>query len=73
MVDFVFLNIKKFYGLVDVIYGIDLLIKLGEFCVFVGLLGCGKLILLWMILGLELISVGELCIEDEIVNDIFVV
>lgn len=41
----------------------------GEFVVFVGLLGCGKFILLCMIVGLEDISMGDLCIGDCVVND----
>ena len=63
-------NVKKSYGKVDVIHGIDLEIKSGEFIVFVGPSGCGKSTLLRMIAGLEEITDGTLTIADEIVNDV---
>jgi len=52
-------NVKKSYGKVDVIHGIDLQIDSGDFCVFVGPSGCGKSTLLRMIAGLEPITNGE--------------
>ncbi|HET7412425.1 MAG TPA: sn-glycerol-3-phosphate ABC transporter ATP-binding protein UgpC, partial [Pararhizobium sp.] len=63
-------DIRKSYGSVDVIHGIDLEIKHGEFIVFVGPSGCGKSTLLRMIAGLEDITGGTMKIGDEIVNDI---
>lgn len=63
-------NLKKTYGDVDVIHGIDLEIQSGEFCVFVGPSGCGKSTLLRMIAGLEKITSGEICIEGEIINNV---
>ena len=63
-------NVKKSYGKVDVIHGIDLEIQTGEFIVFVGPSGCGKSTLLRMIAGLEEITEGTLQIADEIVNDV---
>jgi multiple sugar transport system ATP-binding protein len=63
-------NIKKSYGNVDVIKGVDIDIEDGEFCVFVGPSGCGKSTLLRMIAGLEDISAGELVIGDTRVNDL---
>ena len=63
-------NLKKSYGTVEVIHGIDLTVESGEFCVFVGPSGCGKSTLLRMIAGLESISGGEVCIDGEIVNRI---
>lgn len=63
-------NIKKSYGKTEVLHGIDLEIKLGEFVVFVGPSGCGKSTLLRMIAGLEDITGGDLSIEGHNVNDI---
>ncbi|MGC6516525.1 MAG: ABC transporter ATP-binding protein [Candidatus Puniceispirillaceae bacterium] len=63
-------NIKKSYGKIDVIHGIDLEIEAGEFIVFVGPSGCGKSTLLRMIAGLEDITDGTLSIGDDIVNDV---
>ena len=63
-------KIKKSYGPVEVIKGIDLDIQHGEFCVFVGPSGCGKSTLLRMISGLEPITGGDIVIEEEIVNDV---
>ena len=63
-------NIKKSYGKIDVIHGIDLDIESGEFIVFVGPSGCGKSTLLRMIAGLEEITDGSLMIGDEVVNDV---
>jgi len=57
-------NAEKWYGEVQVIKGIDLDIKEGEFVVFVGPSGCGKSTLLRMIAGLEEISRGSLLIDD---------
>lgn len=63
-------GIRKSFGLVEVIKGIDLDISDGEFVVFVGPSGCGKSTLLRMIAGLEEISDGKLEIGDTRVNDI---
>ncbi|WP_099864023.1 ABC transporter ATP-binding protein [Pararhizobium haloflavum] len=63
-------DIRKSYGSVDVIHGIDLEIQEGEFVVFVGPSGCGKSTLLRMIAGLEDITGGTLKIDGETVNDI---
>ena len=62
-------GIKKSYGKVDVIHGIDLDIEPGEFVVFVGPSGCGKTTLLRMIAGLEDITAGDLNITGARVND----
>ena len=48
----------------------DLHIEDHEFIVFVGPSGCGKTTTLRMIAGLEEITVGELYIVDEMVNDV---
>ncbi|MBP0484783.1 ABC transporter ATP-binding protein [Sagittula salina] len=46
-------NLRKSFGALEVIKGVDLEIEDGEFCVFVGPSGCGKSTLLRMISGLE--------------------
>jgi multiple sugar transport system ATP-binding protein len=63
-------NLKKHYGKVDVIKGVDLEIKSGEFVVFVGPSGSGKSTLLRMVAGLEDINGGDLTIGGERVNDV---
>ncbi len=63
-------DIRKSFGHVNVLHGIDLDIAEGEFVVFVGPSGCGKSTLLRMISGLESISAGEMYIDGEMVNDV---
>ncbi len=58
-------DIRKSYGAIDVIKGVDLEIKQGEFVVFVGPSGCGKSTLLRMIAGLEEITGGEMIIDGS--------
>jgi multiple sugar transport system ATP-binding protein len=58
-------HVKKQFGDVMVIKGVELDIADGEFCVFVGPSGCGKSTLLRMIAGLEEISSGELRIGGK--------
>ncbi|MDE2914731.1 MAG: sn-glycerol-3-phosphate ABC transporter ATP-binding protein UgpC [Paracoccaceae bacterium] len=61
-------NIRKSFGDTEVIRGVDIDIKDGEFAVFVGPSGCGKSTLLRLIAGLEDITSGELYIGDRLVN-----
>jgi multiple sugar transport system ATP-binding protein len=61
-------GVRKSYGTIEVIKGIDLSIGHGEFCVFVGPSGCGKSTLLRMISGLEPITAGDVVIGGEVVN-----
>ena len=63
-------GVKKSYGAVDVIKGIDLDIRKGEFMVFVGPSGCGKSTLLRLISGLEQISGGDMLFDDVVVNNL---
>ena len=64
-------QIRKTYdGGTEVIKGVDLEVRDGEFMVFVGPSGCGKSTLLRMIAGLEEISDGELSIGGRCVNDV---
>lgn len=70
MTGLVLKDIRKAYGQVKVLHGIDLEIKEGEFVVFVGPSGCGKSTLLRMIAGLEDITSGEMYIDGQLVNDV---
>src|SRR4029453_951782 len=56
-------NVKKSFGRVDVLKGIDLDVKDGEFVVFVGPSGCGKSTLLRVIAGLEDATSGRVLID----------
>lgn len=70
MSDVVLRGIRKAYGNIETLHGIDLDIKDGEFIVFVGPSGCGKSTLLRTIAGLEDITSGDLSIGNVRVNDI---
>ncbi len=63
-------GIRKSYGAVEVIAGVDLEVQDGEFLVFVGPSGCGKSTLLRLIAGLEDISGGDLFIDGHRANDV---
>ncbi|TCL00785.1 carbohydrate ABC transporter ATP-binding protein (CUT1 family) [Shimia isoporae] len=63
-------NLRKSYGNVEVIKGVDMSIQHGEFCVFVGPSGCGKSTLLRMISGLEDVTDGDIEIGGDIVNTV---
>ncbi|WP_072340913.1 ABC transporter ATP-binding protein [Devosia enhydra] len=63
-------NVKKSFGAVDVIHGVSIDIKDGEFVILVGPSGCGKSTLLRMIAGLEQISAGDIEIGSRVVNDL---
>ena len=56
--------VEKWFGNLQVIKGIDLVIEDGEFVVFVGPSGCGKSTLLRIIAGLEDASEGSVTIND---------
>ena len=58
-------QVRKSFGDVDVIPGVDLDIKNGEFVVFVGPSGCGKSTLLRLIAGLEDTSGGTIEIDGK--------
>src|SRR5471032_2604576 len=63
-------GVTKSYGTIEIIHGVDLEVKDGEFVVFVGPSGCGKSTLLRMIAGLEDISGGDVKIDGAVVNKI---
>ncbi len=58
-------QVRKSFGEVDVIPGIDLTIEDGEFVVFVGPSGCGKSTLLRLIAGLEDTTAGTMQIDGR--------
>ena len=64
------MGIHQRYGQTDVIKGIDLEVRDGEFLVFVGPSGCGKSTVLRMIAGLENITAGDLLIDGVRANDL---
>jgi multiple sugar transport system ATP-binding protein len=63
-------NIRKSFGSVEVLKGINLEVTDGEFVVFVGPSGCGKTTALRMIAGLEEVTEGTVRIGGEAVNDL---
>ena len=63
-------GIKKYYGDVAAVNGVDLVTREGEFLVLLGPSGCGKTTLLRMIAGLEIPSEGELVIGGQVVNEL---
>ena len=63
-------GVQKSFGDVQVLRDIDLVVRDGEFMVFVGPSGCGKSTLLRTIAGLEEISAGTLSIGGRVVNDL---
>ncbi len=70
MADLELRKVVKRFGSVQVIHGIDLAIRDGEFVVFVGPSGCGKSTLLRMIAGLEEISGGDVLIDGAAMTEV---
>jgi lactose/L-arabinose transport system ATP-binding protein len=70
MADVKLTQVRKSFGDIDIIRGVDLDIQHGEFVVFVGPSGCGKSTLLRAISGLEDITSGELRIGDQVMNHV---
>ncbi|EDQ34900.2 ABC-type sugar transport system, ATPase component [Hoeflea phototrophica DFL-43] len=70
MADVVLKDVRKSFGSIDVIKGLNLEANHGEFVVFVGPSGCGKSTLLRMICGLESISSGNLFIGGTDMSDV---
>ncbi|OJY74479.1 MULTISPECIES: sn-glycerol-3-phosphate ABC transporter ATP-binding protein UgpC [unclassified Rhizobium] len=70
MADLSLTNVRKAFGALTVLHGIDLTIEDGELVVFVGPSGCGKSTLLRAIAGLEEISGGDIRIGGDIVNHV---
>jgi multiple sugar transport system ATP-binding protein len=62
-------NIRKSFGGLEVMKGVDLSVEAGEFCVFVGPSGCGKSTLLRIISGLETSTSGKVLIDGKDVTE----
>jgi multiple sugar transport system ATP-binding protein len=63
-------TVKKRFGDVEVLHGVDITIPDGSFTVLVGPSGCGKSTLLRMIAGLENVSDGQIRIGERVVNQV---
>ena len=63
-------NLRKNYGALEVLHGLDVDMADGEFVVLVGPSGCGKSTLLRMIAGLEEVTSGTIEIGDRVVNSL---
>ncbi|MFQ5914714.1 MAG: ABC transporter ATP-binding protein [Nitrospinota bacterium] len=64
------LGIKKYFGEVRAVDGVDLASREGEFLVFLGPSGCGKTTLLRVIAGLERPTEGDIVIGNVVVNEL---
>jgi multiple sugar transport system ATP-binding protein len=63
-------DLRKAYGSIEVIHGLNIDIAEAEFVALVGPSGCGKSTLLRMIAGLEPINSGRISIGGRVVNDL---
>src|SRR5271165_1477457 len=70
MADLKLVGATKSFGSVDVLHGISLDVKDGEFVVFVGPSGCGKSTLLRVIAGLEMVTDGDVFIDGARVTHV---
>ena len=70
MANIKFNNIHKSFGSNKIITDFNLLGKDNEFLVLVGPSGCGKSTLLRMISGLESVDVGEIFLDEKLINNL---
>lgn len=63
-------DVKKSFGSVEIIHGLNLDVKDGEFLALVGPSGCGKSTLLRMLAGLEEVTEGDIRIDGRTVNSL---
>jgi sn-glycerol 3-phosphate transport system ATP-binding protein len=63
-------GLRKSFGLIDVLHGIDLTLADGEMLVIVGASGCGKSTLLRLVAGLERASAGHVLVDGRDVTNL---
>ncbi|WP_374649868.1 ABC transporter ATP-binding protein [Dongia sp.] len=63
-------DVRKAFGVAQILHGVSIDIADGEFVILVGPSGCGKSTLLRMIAGLESVTSGEISIAGRVVNDV---
>lgn len=63
-------QLKKSYGRVDVIHGVDITVEDGEFVSLIGSSGCGKSTMLRMIAGLETVTSGTMSMDGRVINNV---
>jgi len=63
-------RVKKSFGKIEVVHGIECEIQDGEFVVILGPSGCGKSTILRMIAGLEDITHGEIILDGKVINQL---
>ncbi len=63
-------NVRKSYGALEVLHGIDIELEDGGFLVLLGPSGCGKSTLLNIIAGLDETSSGDIAIGGQSVSDL---
>src|SRR5438132_12482941 len=63
-------DVRKSFGGFEVLHGVSVPIRDGEFVVLVGPSGCGKSTLLRMLAGLENITSGQIRIGERVVNNV---
>lgn len=63
-------DLRKSFGSLEVLHGVDVDVGDGEFVVLVGPSGCGKSTMLRMIAGLEHITAGTISIGERVVNNL---
>ncbi|HEY7384327.1 MAG TPA: ATP-binding cassette domain-containing protein, partial [Beijerinckiaceae bacterium] len=63
-------NIRKSFGALEVVKGLNLSVDDGEFLVLLGPSGCGKTTALRMVAGLESVTSGRIAIGPRDVTEV---